>query len=68
MIKKLDELVGTNTIAQYKVCNVSEDGKEHSYSKFGNHERLTIEFNNGQTLTVDCMCSGINENLTLMFE
>ena len=64
-IPKLDSLVGMGVLESYELVDLSATNEKDVVSKFGNHQQLTLEFPNGETLSIDCMCSGASENLTL---
>ncbi len=62
---KLNQLVSVGQIKSYLIQDVDEEGNIGKTSDYRNAERLTIEFHSGQTLTIDCFCSGSSENTVL---
>lgn len=65
ILDKLKQLVSIGQIKSYLIQNVDEDGNIGKTSCYRNTEQLVIEFHNGQTLTIDCFCSGYSENIVL---
>lgn len=60
--EKLNNLVKSGVIDNFKIENVSEDGKVNEYSNCRNVERLTIHFCSGDILRIETLCSGCSED------
>lgn len=65
MNEKLNELVASGKIKAYTIVDVDCDGNVGKESANRNSQRLVLFFDTGQTLTIDCCCSGCLENTTL---
>jgi hypothetical protein len=58
LVENLNNLVEDKTIKSYVISNVDDNGIVGKKSKFRNTQRLSIEFNNNQSLVIDTFCSG----------
>lgn len=63
----LDKLVAEGTLQSYRFVDVDENGEENKASPHRNTQKLTLNFPNGQILTIDTFCSGSLENTALIF-
>ena len=62
LVENLNNLVKDKTIKSYVIYNVDDNGIVGKKSKFRNTQRLSIKFNNNQSLVIDTFCSGSAEN------
>ena len=62
----LDELVASGTLHSYYYCNIDENYNEDAVSEYRNSERLILRFPDGNSLKIDTICTGINENTKIV--
>ena len=62
----LDNLVSKGSISSYEYENMDENGEIGKVGAYRNSQRLTFHFPNGESLTIDCFCSGSSEDTELI--
>jgi hypothetical protein len=68
MIKNnhLENLKQSGIIHSYEYVGMDEEGNIGQKSSFRNSQRLAIYFNGGESITIDCFCSGSSQNTVLV--
>ena len=62
----LEYLKQSGIIQSYEYVNMNEEGNIGQTSNYRNTQRLSLYFTGGESITIDCFCSGSSENTELM--
>lgn len=64
--KHLDHLIQAGVISSYEYVNMDEEGNVGQTSRFRNSQRLSLLLSGGESITIDCFCSGSSEDTVLV--